>query len=46
MKKFKNVKTGNILRVKDEKTAAIYAASKQYEEVGAAKTKKADKPAE
>lgn len=44
MKKFKNVKTGNILRVSDE-AAKIYAASEQYVEVGA-KTKKADKPAE
>lgn len=44
MKKFKNIKTGNIIRVKDE-AAKAYVASKQYEEV-AAKTKKADKAAE
>lgn len=44
MKKFKNIKTGNIIRVSDE-AAKLYTASKQYEEVGA-KSKKADKPAE
>lgn len=32
MKKFKNIKTGNILCVND-KAAEIYAASKQYEEI-------------
>lgn len=44
MKKFKNVKTGNIIHVRDE-AAKLYTASKQYEEVGA-KTKKGEKPAE
>ena len=32
MKKFKNIKTGNILVVKDE-AAEIYAASEQYKEI-------------
>ena len=45
MKKFKNIKTGNIILVKNEETAKIYAASEQYVEVGT-KPKKNDKPAE
>ena len=44
MKKFKNIKTGNVLFVTD-KAAEIYAASKQYEEIVAkpAKAEKAEK---
>lgn len=47
MKKFKNIKTGNIIRVKDE-VAHIYAASKQYEEVKvpAKKSGKSETPTE
>ena len=48
MKKFKNIKTGNIIHVKDE-VAATYIASEQYEEVAAPaakKSAKAEKPAE
>lgn len=33
MKKFKNTKTGNIVRVTDPTTAKLMAASAQYEEV-------------
>ena len=44
MKKFKNIKTGNVLVVKDEATE-IYAASEQYKEV-AEKPVKAKKSAE
>lgn len=45
MKTFKNIKTGNVIRVKDE-VAKIYAASNQYEEVAAPEKKsgKAEKP--
>lgn len=42
MKKFKNVKTGNIIHVND-KVAGIYTASKQYVEVDA-KGKEIKKP--
>lgn len=47
MKKFKNIKTGNIIHVKDA-VASVYAASKQYEEVAekGKKPEKSDKPAE
>lgn len=45
MKKFKNIKTGNIIRVKDE-AAHVYIASEQYKEVEAPakKSGKSDKP--
>ena len=41
MKKFKNIKTGNIIHVSDA-VASVYAASKQYEAV-AEKPAKAEK---
>lgn len=44
MKKFKNIKTGNVLVVKDE-AAVIYTASEQYKEV-VEKPVKAKKPVE
>lgn len=42
MKKFKNVKTGNIIHVRDA-VASVYSTSKQYVEVDA-KGKEIKKP--